>query len=143
MAEKDDGNDEEAVLQKRLDELRKKKSTTNPSINALIVQGSVNDDEFGSTEVWSTDSEDDEVRKPTHGKAYVAKEESSGGRCFMVTDVSQMRGYNTDGGSDGPKVQEDMCFTAKPLSQQFNELDELIKKVQSCLLYTSPSPRDS
>ncbi|KAL7593349.1 hypothetical protein Lser_V15G31515 [Lactuca serriola] len=128
MAEKDDEKDEEAVLQKRLDKMRKKKSTANPSMNALIVQGSVADDEFGSTEVWSTNSEDDEVRKPTHGKAYVAKEESSGGRCFMVFDVSQMKGYNTDSGSKEPKVQEDMCFMAKPLSQQFNELDELIKK---------------
>ena len=97
--------------------MRKKKSTANPSMNALIVQGSVADDEFGSVEVWSTDSEDDEVRKPTHGKAYVAKEESSGGRCFMVSDVSQMRGYNTIGGSEEPKEQQDMCFTAKPLSQ--------------------------
>ena len=49
----------------------------------------------------------------------------------MVSEVSQMRGYNTDGGSNEPKEQQDMCFTAKPLGVQFNELDELIKKVQS------------
>ena len=127
MAEKD----EEALLQKKLDEIRKKKSTANPSMNALIVQGSVVDDEFGGVEVWSTDSEDDEVRKPSHGKACVAKEENSGGRCLMVSDVSQMRGYNTDSGSNDMKEQQDMCFIAKPLSVQFNELDELIKKVQS------------
>ncbi|KAL7586974.1 hypothetical protein Lser_V15G40724 [Lactuca serriola] len=128
MAEKDKEKDEEALLQKKLDEIRKKKSTANPSMNALIVQGSVVDDEFGGVEVWSTDSEDDEVRKPSHGKACVAKEESSGGRRLMVSDVSQMRGYNNDGGSNEPKEQQDMCFTAKPLSVQFNELDELIKK---------------
>ena len=34
MAEKDDEEDEEVVLQKRLDEMRKKKSTANPSMNA-------------------------------------------------------------------------------------------------------------
>ncbi|XP_052625994.1 uncharacterized protein LOC128133027 [Lactuca sativa] len=128
MVEKDEEKDEEALLQKRLDEMRKKKSTANPSMNALIVQGSVADDEFGGVEVWSTDSEDDEVRKPSHGKACVAKEESSGGRCLMVSEVSQMRGYNTDDRSNEPKEQQDMCFTAKPLSVQFNELDELIKK---------------
>ncbi|KAL7583919.1 hypothetical protein Lser_V15G43916 [Lactuca serriola] len=128
MAEKDDEKDEEALLQKKLDEIRKKKSTANPSMNALIVQGSVANDEFGGVEVWSSDSEDDEVRKPSHGKAYVAKEESSGGKCLMVSDVSQMRGYNTDGGNEDTKVQQNLCFTAKPLSVQFNELDELIKK---------------
>ena len=47
MAEKD----EEALLLKKLDEIRKKKSTANPSMNALIVQGSVADDEFGGVEV--------------------------------------------------------------------------------------------
>ena len=63
----------------------------------------MDDDEFGGVQVWSTDSEDDEVRKPTHGKAYVAKSGDAGGRCLMVTDVSQMRGYNTDGGKEVAK----------------------------------------
>jgi len=64
-------------------------------------------------------------------KAYVAKGEGSGGKCLMVSDVSQMRGYNTDGGNEDTKEREDLCFTAKPLSLRFNELDELINKVQS------------
>ena len=34
------------------------------------------DDEFGGVEVWSTDSEDEEVRKPSHGRAFVVKEDS-------------------------------------------------------------------
>ena len=84
MAEKD----EEASLMKKLEEIKRKKAATNPSMNALIVQGSVDDDEFGGVQVWSTDSEDDEVRKPSHGKAYVVKEESSGGKCLMVSNVS-------------------------------------------------------
>ena len=49
----------------------------------------------------------------------------------MVTDVYQMRGYNTDGGNEEAKEREDLCFTVKPLSVQIIELDELIKKVQS------------
>ena len=76
-------------------------------MNALIVQGSVDDDEFGGVQMWSTDSEDDEGRKPSHGKAYVARGEESSGKCLMVTDVSQMRGYNTNGGNEDSKEQED------------------------------------
>ena len=45
-----------------------------------------------------------------------------------------MRGYNTDGGNDEAKEREDLCFTAKPLSVQISELDELIKKVQSLFI---------
>ena len=85
-------------------------------------------------EVWFTDSEDEEVRKPTHGKAMLVKEELVTGRCFVVTEgVSQMRGYTTDGGIEGEKEREDRCFAAKPVSAQINECDELIKKVQNIL----------
>ena len=45
-----------------------------------------------------------------------------------------MRGYNTDGGNDEAKEQEDLCFTTKPISVQISELDELIKKVQSVFI---------
>ena len=45
------------------------------------------DDEFGGVEVWSTNSGDEEVRKPSPGKAFVAKEDSSElvGKCLVVT----------------------------------------------------------
>ncbi|KAL7609531.1 hypothetical protein Lser_V15G12916 [Lactuca serriola] len=131
MAKKDEEKYEEASLLKRLEEIKRKKAATNPSMNALVVQDSVDDDEFGGVQVWATDSEDDEVRRPTHGKAYVAKSGDAGGRCLMVTDISQMRGYNTDGGNKADKGREDVCFIAKPLSVQISELDELIKKVLS------------
>jgi len=114
---------------KKLEEIKRKKAATNPSMNALIVQGSVEDDEFGGVQVWATDSEDDEVRKPSHGKAYVARGGESSGKCLMVTDVSHMTGYIIDGENEDTKEREDLCFTAKPLSVQINELDELIKKV--------------
>ena len=57
-------------------------------MNVLIVQETADEDEFGGVEVWSTDSEDEEVRKPTHGKAYVAKEVGSAGKCLIVTASS-------------------------------------------------------
>ena len=52
MTEKDD----EAILMKKLEEIKRKKAATNPSMNALIVQGSTEDDEFGGVQVWSTNS---------------------------------------------------------------------------------------
>ena len=120
MAEKDEDKDEEASLLKRLEEIKRKKAATNPSMNALVVQDSVDDDEFDGVQVWSTNSEDDEVRKPSHGKSYVAKNGDAGGRCLMVLDISQMRGYNTDGGNEEAKEREDVCFTTKPLSVQIS-----------------------
>ena len=47
MAEKDEEKDEEGILMKKLEEIKRKKAATNPSMNALIVQGSAEDDEFG------------------------------------------------------------------------------------------------
>ncbi|XP_052620940.1 uncharacterized protein LOC128126844 [Lactuca sativa] len=91
--------------------------------------GNTVDDEFGDVEVWSTDSKDEEVRKPTHGRALLVKEEVVAGKCLMVTSgVSQMRDYTTDGGLDEAKEREDKCFAAKPVSEQINECDELMKK---------------
>ena len=85
-------------------------------------------------EVWSTNSKDDEVRKPTHGKAMLEKAEQATGRCFAVTEgVSQVRGYTTDGGIEDEREREDRCFAAKPVSAQINECEELIKNVQNIL----------
>ena len=56
MAEKDEEKNEEAVFMKKLEEIKRKKTAANPSMNALIVQGSATDDEFGGVQVWSTDS---------------------------------------------------------------------------------------
>nr|AGM34082.1 hypothetical protein [Lactuca sativa] len=134
-AEKIDEDDEEVSLLGRLEEIKKRKSAANnKTMNALIVQDTGNSDEFGGVEVWSTDLEDEEVRKPTHGKAMLVKEEPAAGRCLMVTEgVSQMRGYTTDGGLEDEKEREEMYFAAKPFSAQINECDELIKKVQNIL----------
>ncbi|XP_052625874.1 uncharacterized protein LOC128132911 [Lactuca sativa] len=74
--EKIDDDDKEASVLRRLEEINKRKSVANNiTMNALIVQDTGNHDEFGGVEVWSTDSEDEEVRKPTHGKAMLVKEE--------------------------------------------------------------------
>ena len=66
----------------------------------LIVQENDVEYEFGRVEVWSTDLEDEEVCRTTHGRSFIAKEEDLqfGGRCLMVTtDVSGLRGYATNG----------------------------------------------
>ena len=99
------------------------------------MQGNIVDDEFGGVEDWPTDSEDEEVRKPTHGRALLVKEENVAGKCLMWTsEVSQMRGYTTHGVRDAVREREDRCFAVKTVSAQINECDELIKKVQSILV---------
>ena len=74
--------DETYYLQK-IEDLRKK-SVAN-SKPALIVQEE--SDEYGRVEVWSTNSEDEEVRKPTHGGCFFlanSKEKEYEERCLMV-----------------------------------------------------------
>ena len=51
----------------------KKKNNNDKSIPALIVQENDDVNEFGGVVVWSINSEDDEVCRPTHGKTFVAK----------------------------------------------------------------------
>jgi len=103
--------DEEYYVNK-LEEVNKKK---NPPITkpAFVVQQS--DD--GMIEVWSSDSEDDEVRRPTHG------------RCLMVQN----------------DTCSDSCFATKPLSEQVKETENVIDKVHSILKFLNicPSTYDS
>ena len=61
MAEKREGEDDEAYYMWKLEEVKKKKAS-NSSMNALIVQENAREDEFGGVEVWSTDFEDEEYQ---------------------------------------------------------------------------------
>ena len=56
----------------KLVDIKKKKIVDN-FMHALIVQENVAENEFGGVEVWSTDFEEYEVRKPSHGSAFVVK----------------------------------------------------------------------
>ena len=135
LNEKKKGEDDEAYNLRKLEEIKKKKFTDN-STPALIVLENTTGNDFRGVEIWSTDSEDDEVRKHTHGRAFVAKDGSKfAGSCLMVTnDVSQMTGYTTNGGYEETKERRDeKCFAAKPVCEQINECDQLIKKVKSIL----------
>ena len=88
------------------------KKASNSTMNALIVQENFVDDEFDGVEVWSTNSKDEEIRKPMHGRTFAVKEyrEELAGRCLMVnTGVSQMRGYTTDGRCDEENQKEHKC----------------------------------
>ncbi|KAI3523775.1 hypothetical protein L1887_02171 [Cichorium endivia] len=105
--EKKEKEKDEAYYVQKIEELRKKdKSTAKP---AFVVQ---EDDEDGMVEVWLTDSEDDEVRKPTHG------------RCLMVQNgVSEQRGYATDGCQTF-----ESCFAATTVSEQVKECEKMVDK---------------
>nr|KAJ0193880.1 hypothetical protein LSAT_V11C800452020 [Lactuca sativa] len=121
IAEKREGEDDETYYMRKLEVKQKKAS--NSSMNALIVQENAGEDEFGGVEVWSTDSEDEEVRGPTHGKAFAAKNEGSGGKCFIVT-----HGPSTENADTELNLTYNKCFSAKPVSEKINDCDRLIKK---------------
>ncbi|XP_052621843.1 uncharacterized protein LOC128127401 [Lactuca sativa] len=125
VAERRESEDDEAYHLRKLEEIKKKKIGAGP-MNALIVQEKVVDNEFGGVEVWSTDSEDEEVRRPTHGKAFVARKEDENvtRRCLMVT-----AGVSTESEPEEPNLHEDKCFAAKPVSEKINDCDHLIQKI--------------
>ena len=71
--EKKESEDDEAYHTRKLEEAKKKKSN-DKSMHVLLVQENVEENEFGGVEVWSTNSEDEEVCKPTHDRAFIVKE---------------------------------------------------------------------
>ena len=69
------------------------------------------DNDDGQVEVWSTDSKDDKVHRPTRGACYVAKEveHESSGKCFFMSSVSsESQAYVTDEGTN-----YEVCFSIK------------------------------
>ena len=88
-------------------------------------------DEFGRVEVRSTDSEDDEVRKPTHGGCFTVNyggPEYEGSFLMVRGDVSEHRGYVTDSAQ-----ASDYCFAVRPIPKQVSDYERVISKVQSIL----------
>ncbi|KAI3508867.1 hypothetical protein L1887_23887 [Cichorium endivia] len=109
---------DEAYYAQKIEEPRKK-DTSNAKPTFMVQE----DDEDGAVEVWSTDLEDEELRKPTHG------------RCLMVqTNVSEQQGYSTDGCQPSAS-----CFAAKPVSEQVKECKTVVDKVHSILKYRNIS----
>ena len=98
---------------------------------AFVVQVNMAQGEFGGVQVWSTDSEDEEVRKPTHGRAFTPKQEDSqySRRCLIVSESgSQMEKNASESGRS-----KDRCFTTKTVPEQINDCELLINKVNSIL----------
>lgn len=118
MSEKKDDEDDQAYHMWKLEEIKKKKAS-NVSMNVLIVQEHVIDDEFVGVQVWSTDSKDEEVCRSSHGRDYVAREgvTESVGRCLMVT---------TERKHEEAKLKEEKSFVAKPMSKRISDCDQLI-----------------
>lgn len=115
LNKKKEEEDDETYYLRKLEEIKKKKSIDNV-MPALIVQE--DEYEFGRVEVWSSDSKDKEVCRPTHERSFVAKDDASQfcGRCLMVSnEASKLRGYATN--SD--RVS-DNCFAVKPVLEQIS-----------------------
>lgn len=114
---------EEAYYTQNIEDLRKYNSTG----KALIVAEDESDD--GEVEVWSTDSEDEQVRKTTHVECFVVIKEkvnkevdvigiAKGGTCLMVGSVSsESHGYFTDEGA-----KSDACFSAKNVREHIKRV---------------------
>lgn len=123
---KETEKDETYYLQK-IEELRKR-SVANAKRALIVQEGS---DEDGCVEVWSTDSKEVEVSKPTHGGCFVANSDLQEyeGRCLMVqNNVLKQRGYVTNGGQASENY-----FDVKPVYEQVKECEKAIDKVLSIL----------
>lgn len=86
----------EYYYNQKIEELWKSKSNG----KALILE---EDDNDGRVEVWSTDSEDEEIWRPTHGKGFIVKEDKifDGGKCLMVGSTdSEIQEYFTNEGAN-------------------------------------------
>lgn len=71
----------EAYYLRNIEELRKKKVSNAKSV-LIAEEGS---DDEGRVEIWSIDSEHDEVRKPTHRGCFVARLELPSYECRCLT----------------------------------------------------------
>lgn len=117
LNEKKEGEDDEAYHMRNLKEIKKEKKADN-SMFALIVLQKAAENEFGGVEIWSTDSGDDKVRRPTHDREFVAKEKSShfGGRCLVVTNESSQTQGSTTEGESGAVSQRDQSVNKLMIS---------------------------
>ena len=96
MIDKMEEEKNEAYKLQKIEELRKSNNTENAK-PTLIVQEK--GDEFGWVEVWSTELEYEEVRKPTHGEYFVGKAEAKeyAGKCLMVkSERSEQKEFATE-----------------------------------------------
>lgn len=117
---------DEAYYAQKIEELRKKNSL---AVKLVLIVEEESDE--GRVEVWSIDSKDDEVRKPTHGGCFVVKseKESYASKCLMVHSCnSEPIEYVTGGG----KTSES-CFAVKTITKQVKECEKVVKKVHSIL----------
>jgi hypothetical protein len=110
--EENEKEKDEAYYVGKLEEIRKKNT---PSGSSAFVVMEDNEDE--TKQVWSTDSEDEEVRRPLHG------------RCFMVSSVpTASREEKSEEGNSS-----DRCFATKTVSERVKEVENVVDKVHSIL----------
>ena len=145
-----------------------KKSENKSDSKALVVQG----DEDASMEFWSTGSDDDEIRKPSHGERKFGGGVIKGpvSKCFMArivndsvkvdSEVPKMESKKVMGSEDGSSDGDSMysildsgsavsystcatCLSTKNVSTHRNECEEVIKKVCDLISESSISKSKS
>lgn len=84
QSEKKEKEKDESYYIQKIEDLRKMK------LNRKALTVGDGDSDNGNIEVWSTYSEDEEVRKPTHEAYFVVNktEEVTGGKCLKVKSSS-------------------------------------------------------
>ena len=81
MHEKKENLKDEAYYAQTIEELKKKNAHV--AKPAFVVQHG-----DGMVEVWSSDSEDEEVRRPSHGKCLMVENTLSSDSCFATKPLS-------------------------------------------------------
>lgn len=124
MHDKNENIKDEAYYTHKIEELRKSKGIGK---TLIVEEDSYDSDE--RVEVWSTNFEDEEVQKPTHGKGFVVKEDKScvGGKCLMVRSTNfESQEYFTDEGA-----KSKVCYVTKSVKENARECENVINKVHS------------
>ncbi|KAL4564910.1 hypothetical protein LXL04_028986 [Taraxacum kok-saghyz] len=110
---------DEAYYTQKIANLKIKK----PTGNAMIVE-TVHSDSEGNMEVWSSGSDDEEMRRPTHGTK---------ANCFMARSV--------DSESASSESTFSSCLSSKSAKEQLDEARKVTEKVQSLLSKHDISPK--
>lgn len=103
----------------------------------MVVEEGNNDD--GNIEVWSTNSEDEDVCRPAHGSCFSVNNFTcvKDRKCLMVKSVSSedQEGCSENGGLSDGENSYASCFFAKSTRENMEACNKLTYKVHSICKY--------
>lgn len=98
------------------------------------------DSDDGNAEVWSTDSEDEKVHKPTHGICFIHNKLNTGAneaKCLMVKSVdSYDQGSESELGDNSDDAKSfASCYSTKNVDEYMESCNKVTEKVHSILKF--------